>query len=224
MSDDIGSIPVETADAVFSATDYFLGIARRAVAFNENTHVVLPGKGEVSLFPSRKEFSATIPDMKEFFLAPAAEFKTTPLGASASPASGAARNIGELLWQAAFHASGGRMIDDTTKYDVVQFLSWPNLTRLPNTPNTARICALLTRHPTTIMLVHRKLGIAKEEVYRIYSAAYSAGIASIRNLESTTHLRAVDSLTAEADLVAEAAAPTEKQGMFYSLFSKISGL
>lgn len=223
MSNDISNSPVELGDAFFSAKDYFLGIARRAVAFNENTRVVLAGKGEVFIYPGRKEFFADISDMAEFFQTPAAQFEVTPLGAAASPqAPGTGKNISELLWQAGFHASQGRMLDDTTKYDVVQFLSWPNLTRLPKTPNTARICALLTRHATTIMLVHRKLGIENKEVYQVYSAAYSAGIASIRNLESTTKLRAMDSLTTEAELAT--AEPAPKQGMFHSLFSKISGL
>lgn len=224
MSQDITSNPADSGDAVFPAAEYFLGIARRNIAFNENTRVVLPGKGEVSLFPGRKEYSAEISDTAEFFKAPAAQFEVSKLAATATPAPGAGKNIGELLWQAAFHASQGRLIDDISKYDIVQFRFWPNLTRLPKTQNTARICALLTRHPTTIMLVHRVLGIGKEEVYSIYSAAYSAGIASIRNLESTSNLRSNDAETAEADLMHDKAEPAQKQGLFQSLFSKISRL
>lgn len=222
MSNEISNSLMESGEAIFSAADYFLGIAQRIAASGDNTRIVLPGRGEVFLFPGRREYSADIPDMAEFFQAPAAQFEITALSATTTPSPGC-KNLGELLWQAAFHASQGRLINDATKYDVVQFNYWPNLPRLPKTPNTARICALLTRHPTTIMLVHRKLGIDKEELYRVYSAAYCAGIARIRNLESTTQLRAPDSIT-EADLVTETTAQSPKQGMLHSLFSKISGL
>jgi hypothetical protein len=161
--------------------------------------------------------------MAEFFQAPAAQFKTSPLGESEKPEL--PKHIGELLWQAGFHASQGRMVAGTSKYDLVQFHHWPNLPHLPKTANTARICALLTRNPMTVMLVHRQLGIDKEEVYRVYSAAYSAGIALIRNLESTTHMRAFDPATLAASQAGEIIEPVqERTGLFRSLFTKISGL
>ncbi len=225
MSQAIASNPAEKGDMAFSAAEYFLGIAQRIASSGENTQVALPGVGEVSLFPGRKEFSATIPDMAEFFSAPAAQFRITPLGAGAAPqAADRPRNMEDLFWQAGFHASQGRLVEGTSKYDIVQFRHWPNLPRLSKTANTARVCALLTRHPTTITLVHRQLDIDKEEVYRVYSAAYSAGIASIRNLESTTNFRALDSATAEADLATDNAPAAQTQGLFRALFSKISGL
>lgn len=218
MSHDMGNITADSGDAVFPAADYFLGIAQRITSSSDNARVVLPGKGEVSLFPGRKEYYADIPDMAEFFQAPAAQFEITALGEAATPkAPGSGKNIGELLWQASFHASQGRMVAGTSKYDVVQFRHWPNLTRLPKTQNTARIFALLTRHPTTIMLVHRKLGIDKDEVYRIYSAAFSAGIASMvsRNPQATAN---------DAAAEIEQAEPAQERGLLRSLFSKISGL
>lgn len=210
--------PPGKGDVVFSGADYFLGIAQRIASSGGNTRVVLPGKGEVSLFPERKEFSADIPDMAEFFQAPAAQFEITPLDASASPqAPNYGKNIGELLWQAAFHASQGRLVEGTSKYDVVEFRHWPNLPRLSKTANTARICALLTRHPTTIMLVRRQLDIGHEEVYRVYSAAYCAGIANMvsRNPQVTAAEDAAGTVQEE---------PAEGRGLLRSLFSKISGL
>lgn len=215
MSQDFSS-PSDAGDAVFPAADYFLGIAQRAASAGTSTRITLPGRGEVSLYPEHNEFFAYIPDMAEFFQAPAAQFEISPLDAAASPHTpGSGKNIGELLWQAAFHASQGRMLEGTSKYDVVQFLHWPNLTRLPKTRNTARICALLTRHPTTIMLVHRMLGIGKEEVYRIYSAAYVAGLANIVSRDRTMSEPATEPALAE---------PAQERGLLRSLFAKISGL
>ncbi len=180
-----------------------------------NARVVLEGRGEVSLFPGRHEYSAAIADMAEFFQTPAAQFKTLPLGADEKPQS--PRHISELLWQAAFHASQGRMIEGASKYDVIQFRHWPNLPHLPKTANTARICALLTRHPMTIMLVHRQLGIDREEVYRVYSAAHSAGLTSM----VSQNPQAVGGDEPKAEIPEP---PQERVGLLRSLFSKVAGL
>ncbi len=215
MSQTLVNLPVDSGDAVFLPADYFLGIAQRIMTSGANARIVLEGRGEVSLFPRHREYSASIANMAEFFQAPAAQFKTVPLGADEKPQS--PRHISELLWQAAFHASQGRMVEGTSKYDVVQFRQWPNLPRLPKTPNTARLCALLTRHPTTIMLVHRQLGIDKEEVYRVYSAAYSAGIATMVSQNP-------QAIGAEEQKAEPVESPQERVGLFRSLFAKVAGL
>ncbi len=213
MSHAIAGNPVEAGESVFSPADYFLGIAQRVIASGADTRVTLPGRGEVILYPARREYAARIDDPAEFFQAPAAQFQSAPLNAATEPAP--PREIGELLWQAGFHASEGRLVKGTTKFDVVQFRHWPNLPRLPQTANTARICALLTRHPTTIMLAHRQLGIARDEVYQVYSAAHSAGLASIINQNP-------EAVGTAAPWAAEDKG--ESRGLFRSLFAKISGL
>jgi len=218
VSLELSTRTAEAGTATFNPADHLLGIVQRIVTSRVNTRIVLPGKGEVAILPLRGEYYTNVQDMAEFCLSPASQFEITAIGDAALPyASGTAESIKSLLWQAAFHASQGRMPEGCTKYDVVQFRHWPNLTRLPVTPNAARICALLTRHPTTIMLVHRKLGIDKEEVYRIYSAAYSAGIANAisRNPEAA-NLEAGNS-----DIQTE---KPEERGLLRSLFAKLSGL
>lgn len=218
VSQDFSSSPPDKGDALFSPSDYFLGIVQRITASGTNTRITLPGRGEVSVFPQRKEFSADIPDMADFFQAPAAQFEVAALDASATPQAPLwGKHIGELLWQAGFHASQGRLVEGTSKYDVVEFRHWPNLSRLSKTANTARICALLTRHPTTIMLVHRQLDIGREEVYRVYSAAHCAGIANMvsRNPQATAMDGMGQNLEDE---------PARNRGLLRSLFAKISGL
>ena len=206
------------AEGSFSARDYFLGIAQNIVSSQKNAHVALPNKGEVYLFPSRNEYHANVADMAEFCLAPASQFKVTVLdGAPNVLDQGASLNISDLMWQAAFHASQGAMIEGSSKFDVVQFRRWPNLTRLPKTPNTMRICALLTRYPMTFMLVHRKLGIEKKELYQTFSAAYCAGIVNV-----ISHSPQEAANETVADIVLDL--PEQKRNLLQSLFAKITGL
>jgi hypothetical protein len=209
-----------TADAgttTFAPADHLLGIVQRIVASRDNTRIVLPGKGEIAILPGLGEYYASVQNMAEFCTAPPTQFQVSALGEAALPSTAGKRNIQELLWNAAFQASQGRLAEGCSKYDVVQFRHWPNLTRLPVTPNAARICALLTRHPTTIMLLHRMLCIDKEEVYQIYSAAYCAGIAN-------TISRTPESANPETQVAEGQPAPAQERGIFRSLFAKISGL
>lgn len=206
--------------AIINSGKYLLGIVQGIIASRNNTLVVLPGKGEILILPEHNIYHANVPDMVEFCGTSADLFQVDVIGdASHSYAADTGRNLKDLLWQASFHATQGNLIEGCSKYDVVQFRHWPNLTRLPVTPNAARICALLTRYPTTIMLVHRVLGIQKEEVYQIYSAAYCAGIARISN--NVARSPELASIEASAATQSE---PPQERGLFRSLFSKISGL
>lgn len=204
---------------VFAPGGNLLGVVQRILSARINTRIVLPAtREEIAVFPERGEYYANVADMAAFCNAPAAQFDEIAFDDTAlAYASGPGRHIGDLLWQVAFHASQGRLIEDCSKYDVVQFRHWPNLTRLPVTPNSARICALLTRHPTTIMLIHRMLGIDKEEVYQNYSAAHSAGLVNAIS-------RNPDPARAEAELAAAMPEAPKERSLFRSLFAKISGL
>jgi hypothetical protein len=204
----------------FAPADYFLGIAKRAMTSGENVRIALPGEGEIALLPGRGEYHMNVSDMAEFCQAPAALFKTTLL-ADANPAQlGQAKNIKDLFWQAAFHASQGRLVEHRGSgqpvhvYDVVQIRHWPNLSRLPITPNTMRICALLARRPSSIKLVSRKLGIEAEEVYQVYSAACASGV--IRVISSNLAQESLDEAESKAQL--------PERGILRSLFAKIAGL
>ena len=219
MLQELANRTADAGSATFAPADHLLGLVQRIVASRDNARIALPGKGEIAILPGRNEYYANVQDLAEFCRAPAPLFRVTVFNAADLAFSpGSARNIKDLLWLAAFHASQGLLPEGCSKYDVVQFRHWPNLTRLPVTQNAARICALLTRHPTTLMLVHRVLGIDKEEVYRIYSAAYGAGIAlkiGGHNLESASN---------EAGVVDAQPEPVKARGLFRSLFAKISGL
>jgi len=217
VSEQAASNKPEGGEAFFSAGDYFLGLAQEAIASGKSTKIALPGKGEVSIFPAHREFVANITDEAEFFQAPAEQFQSTPIGDAPPPATTARRrHTSELLWLAAFHASKGRLVEGISRFDVVKFRQWPNLPKLTKSQNTERICALLTRHPTTIQLVHRQLGIGKDEINQVYSAAHCAGIVSVLN-------RNPQAATSDEEAGAEEEA-SQDRGLFRSLFAKISGL
>lgn len=214
MSFEIGSRSIDVEQPTFRSEDHLLGILQRIVDSQKNTHIKLPGKGEISILPERREYFSNVQDMVEFCSTPASRFVLTEFDEAALPCiSSPGRSIRELLWHAAYHVSHECLLEGCSKYDVVKFRHWPNLTRLPVTPNAARICALLTRHPTTIMLVPRMLGIDRAEVFQIYRAAYSAGIADILSRASF-----------EAGVIDNQPEPLKVPSLFRSLFVKFSRL
>lgn len=212
MSQAIANTHTESGESLFSPDDYFLGLAQRAIDSGINTRITTALGGEVVIFPETQEYYAQIDDPREFFQAPASQLRSEEAGAMHRNTG--RRHICELLWQAGFHASQGRLVEGTSMFDIVRFKRWPNLPQLPHSANTARICALLTRHATTIMLVHRLLNVGRDEVHRVYSAAYCAGIAVIVNQNPE----------AVEDAAEEPEAPADTRGLFRALFSKISGL
>lgn len=218
MSLDLPSTATNAVPAAFAPANHLLGLVQDVVASGNDTRIVLPGRGEITILPRRNEYRADVTDMAEFCRVAAGHFEVTTVNqAVITEAPVPARSIRDLLWLAAFHASQGLLVEGCSKYDVVQFRHWPNLTRLPATPNAARICALLTRHPTTIMLVHHILDIEKSEVHQIYSAAYSAGMA--HRISSNPVSGSIDAFAAEAR-----PEPVPERGLFRSLFAKLSGL
>ncbi len=204
----------------FSAESCFLGIARRALASQHDVQVLLPHVGDVILSPTLHAYHAAVSDMPEFCRTDASRFTVTVLKkADKTPRDNAEpmRPITELLWQAGFHASQGRLLTSYANgepvriLDVIRFRRWPNLTRLPTTANTMRICALLTRHPSSLALVSRKLGIEQQEVFQVCSAACAAGIA---------YVACGQTATAQEDRIAPDA-PQREPGVWNALFNRI---
>jgi len=111
------------------------------------------------------------------------EFKVTVLNEKKlqNYKTGIGRNIDELLWQAGYHASGGRLMEGCNWNDVVKLNYWPNFTRLPTTPNCLRIAALLASQPTTIEYTILSLKVKRKEIYQFYCAARCSGAISTVN-------------------------------------------
>jgi hypothetical protein len=205
------------SDARTTGVDYFdpeegiLSILRRATANQQDLHLEVAGLGEMLMLSSRGEYFSYLGDMAAFITAPLARLKITILapGDARTPATEQiGRNIDELMWQAAFYASAGRLMQGCYRDDVVELAYWPNLSRLPHTPNSMRIAALLTRHPTSISFATRLLKVEPAEMYQFYSAARAAGLARPIN-------RAVEEPKLE---------PHRNQSLLSSLLKKIAGL
>lgn len=201
----------------FVADDYVLGVLLGLSSGLEHVRISHPEKGELLVSPKRGEYIARISDTAGFFQAQKSSFSVTEIKEKFPPA---ALRMEDLLWDAALHAAQGRLIDGLRKYDVVQFTRWPNLTRVSLTPNVMRICALLTRHPTGIILSYKILKIDEAELYSVCSAAKVIGIANLVN-------RKIEPDDSDAALLAaheQGANELKSKNFFGRLFAKLSGL
>lgn len=203
---------------LLTPSTHLLSIVQRILSVQDNTQITLPGMGTISIFPQRREYHADVENMETFCTSSAADFEIRILDRQAAAAiSPTGKDVRDLLWQLAFYIYQDNLIEGCSENDVIQFSRWPNLTRLPTTPNTARISALLTRHPTSVTLVRRILGIDKSEVNRVISAAISAGI--VNTVSHAPSLANPDSSIAETK-----AEQPQKPSLWNSLFAKISSL
>jgi hypothetical protein len=205
---------------MFAADDYFLGLAQRVACGSTITHIFLDGVGEVIIDPRRSRYVAFMPDAEAFYLTPAASFQTAPTKTCSFP-DFPERDLAELLWTAAHHASAGRLPAGYSKYDVVKLRHWPNLSRLPATPGAMRLCAFLSRRPSALHLARKLAGVDEGEAYSFYSAALSAGV-----LELVSRATALS--PSEAEPAPEPAPATSRraadQSMLRLLWSKVSRL
>ncbi|WP_028312992.1 hypothetical protein [Derxia gummosa] len=91
------------------------------------------------------------------------------------------RPLAELRWRIGYLGSGGLPVQGSSRFDVVRFTDWPNLSRLPHDEDCVRLLALLTRHPTSIALARSITGIEMEKINRIYAAGLAAGLVEVIN-------------------------------------------
>lgn len=168
----------------FNSEDYMINIVRRATSNHQDILLESDGHGELLVLASRGEYFTNLDNIESFCTLPVTQIKVSVLKLNDSRIPSVdkiGRNIDELMWQAAYYASAGRLMDGCYRDDMVKISHWPNLTRLPHTPNTARILALLTRHASSISFATRLLKIEAAEIYQIYSAARCAGLARLIN-------------------------------------------
>lgn len=159
----------------FSQIELFSCLARNG----SFTEISLPSGEKIRIDSKNRTFTGTMAAAEEAAITTASGLITRVLPGQLTDAH--ARPVEELLWTIAFHQSGGQLLKQCKRQDVVHFSHWPNLSRLPKTANTVRICALLTRRATSIVLASRILKISEEEVFQIYSAAYYSGISHVLN-------------------------------------------
>lgn len=177
-------------DARTNGVEYFdpdetlITALKRAIAHQQDLVVSVKEQGELLVLASRGEYFSFFKDAETFFTMPADEVNFSVLSEKDSPRPSAdttGRSLNELLWQVAHFSSNGRLMAGCYRDDVVELNAWPNLSRLPHTPNATRIASLLASHPTSITFAARLLKIEPSELYQFYSAAHCAGLAKAIN-------------------------------------------
>lgn len=164
----------------FNPEAYLINVIRRARAHHQNLRIAAGPLCEIDIISARGTYLIRYGDLPALCKVPSDTLQVTVLSKKeqSSPPSGRqAGNFNELLWEAGFHASQGRLMQGCSPFDVVELDRWPNLTRLSRSANTIRLCALLTRHPTSIVVAGRLLKIEQAELYQFYTAASCAGFA-----------------------------------------------
>lgn len=187
-------------EACFQPGQYLLGLLLQARQLKARHCIGHDRLGEIIIDPQAGCFYCLSSDLAGLCRVPASELHLYPYPVT-PPSDCRGHDLEELLWHAAWHASEGRLLPGTGRYDVLELLDWPNLTRLPATPECMHLCALLTRQPHSLHLASRLLCIAPAEAARFYSAALSAGL--VRQLSHTASPAAVDEQTHEEHLSSE---------------------
>ena len=175
------------SEDVIDPATCLIDILRRAIANKQDVRVELSGGESISLFPTHGEYFSQMEaeDEERFYSAQASEYRVECLYPDAVEkfrASGVqGRNLDEALWKTAIYVSRGNLIGPCQRDDVIELMYWPNITRLPKTPNTLSLAAFFSRYPTSVTLASRILKVPLSELFTFYSAAYSAGLVKIHN-------------------------------------------
>jgi len=211
------SLSQQAEQACFDPASGLLGVIAQALPSGHAILVYASGIGAVALVPERREYftELTEDELAAFCRLPATGYATKRLadgGLNQLLTQGVrGRNIDELQWRAALYASAGRLMKGCGRDDVVLLKAWPNLTRVPGTPNAMRIAALLTRYPTTVSLAHHLLKIPVEEMNEFYSAAHASGLAVAVNRKPER-------------MKGDTIKPHRNRGLLGQLFERVTGL
>ncbi len=80
------------------------------------------------------------------------------------------------IWQTALWTTQGRVSRKIPLHTQIRLKRWPNLTRLPETIESLRLSAFLSRSPASPVLVMQMLGVEFAHVFNFIAAADSLGL------------------------------------------------
>lgn len=179
--------------ASYQLDAYFLGIVQSAInkarqedkalmlSFKKISMVLLPKSNEIWCDADNDSLKALTD--KKLEQSPDQVYELTALALAESLYTGndiamdKFWDMDALLWKLACWTSKGRF-PDFLDYDQPIFLkSWPNFTRLLNTPHALQISALLIERPRTLANIVRVLNIKAQYVFVFISAACTVGLA-----------------------------------------------
>jgi hypothetical protein len=125
--------------------------------------------------------------------------------------SGASRtmSIEAFMWDLGLLTCKGRIPQEVSLADNQYLRRWPNITRIRLTENTLRIVAYWVRQPCSLSEISEKLDIPLQDVFSVFTAAYSAGLADQAKRQSDNLLDAAD------------VEQNDKRGLLNSLMSRL---
>ena len=206
-----------TAETHFDPDRYLIGLLKKAVRGKETAVIQADFYGKIAIRGGdRLSFTdISVDDMAKVCTLTADKFKYNNADVDEIEALYGKEcqwaGCDDLLWRAAYYASGGRLMKGSQRDDVVALKHWPNLTRVPAPDIAVRWCALVSRYPTSVALAARMLKAEPSEVHAIYSAARASGAAAPINKGAAT----------EQDIEQK---QVRNRGLLGKLLSKVSGL
>lgn len=201
---------------VFKTDVGVLAVVARAIATTRGCmQATVEGVGEVWIDASTRRYVANVADWSAFGLAPTARVR---VAVASMPADASQRDLAELQWTLAYWASAGRLPAGVGQHTVIKLSHWPNLSRLPHSPEMYRLCALLARRPSSIRLASRLVGVDEPEMFRFFSAAHACGAIEIL-------AQVEESSTFDAEFEAKSAplSETSLTSMVKLLWAKMTG-
>ena len=197
----------------FDPHEFVLGLILNAISSRTNVEISSKeGSSKIIIQADQGEAVVLVDKTLEFYTAKIKSFRIKALGDSFTlkHSHGPIQNIDELTWTAAYHASQGRLMDGCKKTDILYLKYWPNLTAVPKTNNDISMCALFSRHPTSMHVAKKMLGIPQQDINRFYSAARASGLSDIVNRQPETPISLSDS--------------GDKRPLFRRILDKISSI
>jgi len=128
--------------------------------------------------------------------------------------SGTARTISieAFMWDLGLLTCKGRIPQEVSLADNQYLRRWPNITRIRLTEKTLRIIAYWVRQPCSLCEISEKLDIPLQDVFAVFTAAYSAGLADRSKRQS-------DNLVGASDVK-----QNDKRGLLNSLMSRLKNM
>lgn len=197
--------------------DCLLAEIELAVDLTRQVTIEVDSVGQIWIDPQHNRYWQQVNDPEAFFATPSS--KAGVKRASPPTMCSPSGPLEELLWDAAFLGSRGRLFDGNSLHDLIELSWWPNLTRVAHFQSTFALCAFLSNRPSTMHLAFRALNVSEREACCFYNAALASGCLNTLKSRSGTAaaLKAVDS--------GDQQARNRDTVPFWSrLFNRISGL
>lgn len=114
-----------------------------------------------------------------------------------------------FLWNIGLQTCKGRIPIEISITERQYLRRWPNVTRMNLTENALKIIAFWVQQPCSLDELHEKLDLPYQDIFSVFTAAWSAGLAGEAQRQADKILQADD------------VHASEKRGLFNSLMSRL---